>query len=137
MSTLWKPIMWNVAFHTLFQVCGTSSNNHCSYSSLCCSVRSGDVLENFNLENIYSTYTNCSGRQFCQNVQAPWQLLKYFLPNAVTSTYVQIEYGCQTGTITKQISLFDFRIRFYLYINIISWIKSSFDSKFIFNYHLL
>ncbi|WAR08455.1 hypothetical protein MAR_018413 [Mya arenaria] len=67
------------------------SEQHCSGGLDCCSYSQGDLTSIFDLENTYHTYRNCSGRQSCAAIQAPWQRLD----TQTFSSYVQIEYNCE------------------------------------------
>ncbi|XP_053403086.1 uncharacterized protein LOC128558233 [Mercenaria mercenaria] len=79
---------------TLYPVCGTEQ--HCSSSSTCCALGGTDIREDFNLENTYNTYTNCSGRQSCTAIHAPWQQLQTTVNGfTIYSSFVQLEYDCQ------------------------------------------
>jgi hypothetical protein len=84
----------------LFQICG-NADRHCELEATCCSYASGgnDILELLTLENIYHTYTNCSGRQSCTDIQANWQLLQATDNNGalIYSSFVQLEYVCEEG----------------------------------------
>ncbi|WAR08470.1 hypothetical protein MAR_018428 [Mya arenaria] len=70
------------------------SEQHCSGGLDCCSYSQGDITSSFNLENTYHTYRNCSGRQSCAAIQAPWQRLD----GQTFSSYVQIEYNCERAS---------------------------------------
>ncbi|XP_052807867.1 uncharacterized protein LOC128236797 [Mya arenaria] len=70
------------------------SEQHCSGGLDCCSFSQGDITSTFNLENTYHTYRNCSGRQSCTAIQAPWQRLD----TQTFSSYVHIEYTCERAS---------------------------------------
>ncbi|XP_053404091.1 uncharacterized protein LOC128558528 isoform X2 [Mercenaria mercenaria] len=79
---------------TLYPVCGTEQ--HCSSSSTCCVLGGTDIREDFNLENTYNTYTNCSGRQSCTAIHAPWQQLQTTANGfTIYSSFIHLEYDCQ------------------------------------------
>ncbi|XP_053404086.1 uncharacterized protein LOC123554394 isoform X1 [Mercenaria mercenaria] len=79
---------------TLYPICGTEQ--HCSSSSICCALGGTEIREDFNLENTYNTYTNCSGRQSCTAIHAPWQQLQTTVNGfTIYSSFVHLEYDCQ------------------------------------------
>ncbi|XP_060553974.1 uncharacterized protein LOC132715020 [Ruditapes philippinarum] len=85
---------------TINPICG-NADRHCELKATCCSYASGgnDILEFLTLENNYNTYTNCSGRQRCTDIQANWQLLQATDNNGdlIYSSFVQLEYDCEEG----------------------------------------
>ncbi|XP_060553968.1 uncharacterized protein LOC132715013 [Ruditapes philippinarum] len=86
---------------TINPICG-NADRHCELEATCCSYASGgnDILELLTLENIYHTYTNCSGRQSCTDIQANWQLLEATDNNGdlIYSSFVQLEYDCEDAS---------------------------------------
>ncbi|XP_053404092.1 uncharacterized protein LOC128558528 isoform X3 [Mercenaria mercenaria] len=89
---------------TLYPVCGTEQ--HCSSSSTCCVLGGTDIREDFNLENTYNTYTNCSGRQSCTAIHAPWQQLQTTANGfTIYSSFIHLEYDCQEAEEGKAFSL--------------------------------
>lgn len=67
------------------------AENHCNSSSSCCENIVSDKVDVFNLENTYNAYTNCSGRNRCETIQAPWQMMN----DLNISSYVTVKYECQ------------------------------------------
>ncbi|XP_053390971.1 uncharacterized protein LOC123554389, partial [Mercenaria mercenaria] len=79
---------------TVYPICGTEQ--HCSSSSICCALGGTEIREDFNLENTYNTYTNCSGRQGCTAIHPPWQQLQTTVNGfTIYSSFVHLEYDCQ------------------------------------------